>query len=73
MVLFNDAFNTFYIRIYGVGLNGKGSQNERERAGNSWATLSDYVVAYIYFRANIHLRFKHDILGPHTPQSRTVS
>ena len=47
--LFNDALNTFYLRLYGVGHNGKEPDSER---GNSlpttWATLSDYKQGFFY-------------------------
>ena len=44
-VLFNDALNTFYLRLYGVRHMVKDhsdSERERERkpAGSTWATLS---------------------------------
>ena len=45
-VLFNDALNTFYLLLYGVGHMVKGnSDKERERerkpAAATWATISD--------------------------------
>ena len=41
-VLFNDALNTFYLRLYGVGHMVKDhSDSERKRAAATWATLSD--------------------------------
>ena len=41
-VLFNDAFNTFYLRLYGVRHMVKdNSDNERKPADTTWATLSD--------------------------------
>ena len=41
-VLFNDAPNTFYLRLYGVGHMVKDhSYNERKPAAATWATLSD--------------------------------
>ena len=43
-VLFNDAFNTFYLRLYGVRHMVKDhSDTERERkpAAATWANLSD--------------------------------
>ena len=40
--LFNDALNTFYLRLYGVGHMAKDhSDNERKSATATWATLSD--------------------------------
>ena len=41
-VLFNDTFNTFYLRLYGVGHMVKyHSDSERKPAAATWATLSD--------------------------------
>ena len=41
-VLFNDALNTFYLRLYGVGHMVKyHSDSERKPAAATWATLSD--------------------------------
>ena len=41
-VLFNDALNTFYLRLYGVGHIVKyHSDSERKPAAATWATLSD--------------------------------
>ena len=41
-VLFNDALNTFYLRLYGVGHIVKDiSDSERKPAAATWATLSD--------------------------------
>ena len=42
-VLFNDALNTFYLRLYGVGHMVKDhSDSERGKpAAATWATLSD--------------------------------
>ena len=41
-VLFNDALNTFYLRLYGVGHMVKyHSDSERKPAATTWATLSD--------------------------------
>ena len=43
-VLFNDALNTFYIRLYGVTHMVKDhsdSERERKPAAATWATLSD--------------------------------
>ena len=41
-VLFNDALNTFYLRLYGVGHMVKyHSDNERKLAAATWATLSN--------------------------------
>ena len=42
-VLFNDAVNTFYLRLYGVGnMVKEHSDSEREpAAATPWATLSD--------------------------------
>ena len=30
-ILFNDALNTFYLRLYGVGTYGKGPLRKRDR------------------------------------------
>ena len=41
-VLFNDALNTFYLRLYGVGHMVKyHSDSERKPAAATWAILSD--------------------------------
>ena len=41
-VLFNDALNTFYLRLYGVGHMVKyHSDSEKKPATATWATLSD--------------------------------
>ena len=41
-VLFNDAINTFYLRLYGVDHMVKyHSDSERKPAAATWATLSD--------------------------------
>ena len=43
-VLFNDALNTFYLRLYGVGHMVKDhsdSERERKPVAATWATLSD--------------------------------
>ena len=41
-VLFNDALNTFYLRLYGVGYMVKyHSDSERKPDAATWATLSD--------------------------------
>ena len=41
-VIFNDALNTFYLRLYGVGHMVKyHSDSERKPAAATWATLSD--------------------------------
>ena len=42
-VLFNDALNTFYLRLYGVRYNmvKNHSESERKPAAVTWATLSD--------------------------------
>ena len=41
-VLFNDALNTFYLRLYGVRHMVKDhSDSERKSAAATWATLSD--------------------------------
>ena len=40
--LFNDALNTFYLRLYGVRHMVKDhSDSERKPAAATWATLSD--------------------------------
>ena len=40
--LFNDALNTFYLRLYGVGhMVNDHSDSERKIAAATWATLSD--------------------------------
>ena len=42
MLLFYDAINTFYLRLYGVGHMVKNhSDSERKPAAATWATLSD--------------------------------
>ena len=41
-VLFNDALNTFYLQLYGVGDTVKDhSDSERKPAAATWAALSD--------------------------------
>ena len=41
-VLFNDALNTFYLRLHGVGHMVKDFRYiERKPAAATWATLSD--------------------------------
>ena len=41
-VLFNDAHNTFYLRLYGIGHMVKYySDSERQPAAATWATLYD--------------------------------
>ena len=41
-VLFNDALNTFYLQLYGVGHMVKyHRQWERKPAAATWATISD--------------------------------
>ena len=41
-VLFNDALNTFYLRLYGVGHMVKhNSDSERKPAAATWAYLSN--------------------------------
>ena len=41
-VLFNDALNTFYLQLYGVGHMVKDhSDSERKPAAATWTTLSD--------------------------------
>ena len=41
-VLFNDALNTFYLRLCGVGhIVTYNSDSERKPAAATWATLSD--------------------------------
>ena len=40
MFLFNDALNTFYLRLYGVRHMVK-DHSERKPAAATWATLSD--------------------------------
>ena len=41
-VLFNNALNTFYLQLYGVGHMVKNhSDSERKSAAATWATLSD--------------------------------
>ena len=42
MFLFNDALNTFYLRLYGIGHMVKDhSDSERKPAAATWATLFD--------------------------------
>ena len=40
-VLFNDALNTFYLRLYGVRHGNGQLRYERKPAAATWATLSD--------------------------------
>ena len=41
MFLFNDALNTFYLRLYGVGHMVKDhSDSESKQAAATWANLS---------------------------------
>ena len=48
-VLVNDALNTFYLRLYGVGHMVKyHSDSERKPAAATWATLSDYQQGFFY-------------------------
>ena len=44
-VLFNDALNTFYLRLYGVGHMVK---QERKHASATWVTLFDYQQGFFY-------------------------
>ena len=39
-VLFNDALNTFYLRVYGVGHMVE-DHSDRKPTAATWATLSD--------------------------------
>ena len=39
-VLFNDALNTFYLQLYGVGHVVK-DHSEKKAAATTWATVSD--------------------------------
>ena len=39
-VLFNDALNTFYLRVYGVGHMVK-DRERKSAAATTWATLYD--------------------------------
>ena len=42
MGFFNDALNTVYLRLYGIGHMVKyHSDSERKAAATTWATLSD--------------------------------
>ena len=66
-VLFNDALNTFYLRLYGVRHIVKDqSDSERESipAASTWATLSDlfiYLTTHpTYFSQRL---FRHRIHG----------
>ena len=48
-VLFNDALNTFYLRLYGVRHMVKyHSDSERKPAAATWATLSDYQQGFFH-------------------------
>ena len=49
-VLFNDALNTFYLRLYGIGHMVKDhSDSERVKpAAATWATLSDQQQSFFY-------------------------
>ena len=42
-LLFNDALNTFYLRLYGVRhmVNDHSDKRERKHAAVTWATISD--------------------------------
>ena len=48
-ILFNDALNTFYLRLYGVGhMVNEHSDSEREETRiPTWATLSDWQQGFI--------------------------
>ena len=39
--LFNNALNTFYLRLYGVGHMVKNHSERKPAAGTTWASLSD--------------------------------
>ena len=40
--VFNDALNTFYLRLYGVGhMVNDHSDSKRGKSAATWATLSD--------------------------------
>ena len=42
IILFNDAFNTFYLRLYGVGhMVNDHSDSDRKPTAATWATLID--------------------------------
>ena len=59
-VLFNDALNTFYLQVYGVGHMVKyHSESERKPTAATWVTLSDWETGKRYLRVYIHLRFRH--------------
>ena len=46
-VLFNEALNTFYLRLYGIGHMVKDhSDSERGNDAATWATLSTRVLLY---------------------------
>ena len=48
-VLFNDALNTLYLRLYSVRHMVKDhSDSERKTAGSTWATLSDWQQGFFY-------------------------
>ena len=48
-VLFNDALNTFYLRLYGVRHMVKDhSDSERKPAATTWATLFDKQQGFFY-------------------------
>ena len=49
-VLFNDALNTFYLRLYCVRHMVKDHSDSRERkpAAATWATLSDWQQGLFY-------------------------
>ena len=40
-VLFNDALNTFYLRLYGVGHMVKYHSDSERKPAATWVTLSD--------------------------------
>ena len=40
-VLFNDALNTFYLRLYGRHMVKDHTESERKPAATTWATLSE--------------------------------
>ena len=51
-VLFNNALNTFYLRLYGVG---QSDSERRNLAPATWATLSDYQQWFFYMHHPIDM------------------
>ena len=61
-VLFNNALNTFYFRLYGTGHTVKDQSNSERKptTATTWATLiGGGGEGLNYFRAYIHRQFRH--------------